>query len=614
MMTTWQAVRRISRYLKPYRLRFLAASVSMFFFVVFNMATIVLIVPFINVLFASTPPQYAPPPAFSFGTAKDWAITTLNNLLAANDEATTLKILCVLIIVSFTLKNLFQYLQTWFNAPAEQGMIRDLRDDLYVHLNRLSLSYFSNEKKGVLMSRIVNDVRLVNDSAIAVLNSIFRDPPQLITYTVILFVVDWQLTLVVFLLLPATGFVLAKIGNVLKRESGTLQEAMADITAVLDEGISSMRIVKAFRMEQWEVGKFRTHNRQYYDTYVRITRRRELSSPITEVLSVTVVVFILWFMGEKVLAGTSAMSSGVFVMYILAMLQMMQPLKLFGQMVSGVAQGLTGARRVFDVLDMAPGISDRPGAATVDAFRDRIEFRDVRFRYDDGDEILSGIDLEVLRGQIIAIVGPSGVGKSTLVDLVPRFHDVTGGAIALDGRDIRDITVDSLRSLMGIVTQETFLFNATIRENIAYGRPDIPLDEVIAAARAANAHEFIVDTPQGYDTVIGDRGVKLSGGQRQRLSIARAILKNPPILILDEATSSLDTESELLVQNAIENLMAGRTTIVIAHRLSTIQRADRIYVLSGGRVVEAGRHEELLANEGGVYQHLYSLQFKVGAP
>lgn len=614
MMTTWQAVRRISRYLKPYRLRFLAASVSMFFFVVFNMTTIVLIVPFINVLFASTPPQYAPPPAFSFGTAKDWAITTLNNLMAANDEATTLKILCVLIIVSFTLKNLFQYLQTWFNAPAEQGMIRDLRDDLYVHLNRLSLSYFSNEKKGVLMSRIVNDVRLVNDSAIAVLNSIFRDPPQLITYTVILFVVDWQLTLVVFLLLPATGFVLAKIGNVLKRESGTLQEAMADITAVLDEGISSMRIVKAFRMEQWEVGKFRKHNRQYYDTYVRITRRRELSSPITEVLSVTVVVFILWFMGEKVLAGTSGMSSGVFVMYILAMLQMMQPLKLFGQMVSGVAQGLTGARRVFDVLDMAPGISDRPGAVTVDAFRDRIAFRDVRFRYDDGDEILSGIDLEVLRGQVVAIVGPSGVGKSTLVDLVPRFHDVAGGAITLDGRDIRDITVDSLRSLMGIVTQETFLFNATIRENIAYGRPDIPLDEVIAAARAANAHEFIIETPRGYDTVIGDRGVKLSGGQRQRLSIARAILKNPPILILDEATSSLDTESELLVQNAIENLMAGRTTIVIAHRLSTIQRADRIYVLSGGRVVEAGRHEDLLANEGGVYQHLYNLQFKVGAP
>ncbi len=614
MMTTWQAVRRISRYLKPYRLRFLAASVSMFFFVIFNMATIVLIVPFINILFSSTPPQYAAPPAFSFGTAKDWAIITLNNLMAANDAATTLKILCVLIIVSFALKNLFQYLQTWFNAPAEQGMIRDLRDDLYVHMNRLSLSYFSSERKGVLMSRIVNDVRLVNDSAIAVLNSIFRDPPQLITYTVILFIVDWQLTLVVFLLLPATGFVLAKIGNVLKRESTTLQEAMADITAVLDEGISSMRIVKAFRMENWEVGKFRKHNQQYYETYVRITRRRELSSPITEVLSVAVVVFILWFMGEKVLAGTSGMSSGVFVMYILAMLQMMQPLKLFGQMVSGVAQGLTGARRVFDVLDMAPGISDREGAETIDAFTDRIAFRDVRFRYEEGDEILSGITLEVERGQVVAIVGPSGVGKSTLVDLVPRFHDVTGGAIMLDGRDIRDITVDSLRALMGIVTQETFLFNATIRENIAYGRPDIPLDEVIAAARAANAHDFIVDAPQGYDTIIGDRGVKLSGGQRQRLSIARAILKNPPILILDEATSSLDTESELLVQNAVENLMAGRTTIVIAHRLSTIQRADRIYVLSEGRVAEAGRHEELLRNEGGVYRHLYNLQFKVAAP
>ncbi len=302
------------------------------------------------------------------------------------------------------------------------------------------------------------------------------------------------------------------------------------------------------------------------------------------------------------------MSSGVFVAYIFAMLQMMQPLKYFGQTVNHISQGVAGAERVFSVLDIQPRIVDRPGATDIAAFRDRIVLDDVRFRYDTGEEVLSGISAEIRAGEVVAIVGPSGVGKSTLVDLVPRFYDVTGGAVRIDGRDIRDITAHSLRGLMGIVTQETFLFNATIRENIAYGEERIDMERVIAAARAANAHDFILEASQGYDTVIGDRGVKLSGGQRQRLSIARAIYKNPPILILDEATSSLDTESEMLVQKAIENLMEGRTSIVIAHRLSTIQRADRIYVLNNGGIEEMGTHDTLLARNG-LYKRLYDMQF-----
>ena len=602
-----KTVLRILRHVLPYKRNLGVASVAMFFSVIFNMITVVLIIPFINILFEKTYPTVEAVPPLSLDTLKPWAFTQMNNLMASTDALTALKLLCLLIIGSFVFKNLFAYTQTWFMAPAEQGIIRD-RLNLYEHMNRLSLSYFTEEKKGMLMSRIISDVQLVNDSAIAVVNSLFRDPPQILVYTLLLFIIDWQLTLIAFVLLPTTGIVLTKIGNWVRRESDVLQESIARLTAVLDEGLSSMRIIKAFRTERFEVGKFRDENQQYFRTFVNIKRRRELATPITEILSVLVVVVILWFMGDAILSQRSDMSSGVFVAYIFAMLQMMQPLKYLGQTVNHIAQGLAGAKRVFSVLDIAPRILDAENAQDVDGFRDRITFEDVRFRYDTGDQVLNGIDAEIRAGEVVAIVGPSGTGKSTMVDLVPRFYDVTGGRILLDGVDIREIRVDSLRSLMGIVTQETFLFNATIRENIAYGEDAVDMERVIAAAKAANAHDFIMETADGYDTVIGDRGVKLSGGQRQRLSIARAIYKNPPILILDEATSSLDTESEVLVQKAIENLMEGRTSIVIAHRLSTIQKADRIYVLDGGRVVETGRHDELLA-QGGLYKRLYDMQF-----
>ncbi|MCB2206473.1 ABC transporter ATP-binding protein/permease [bacterium] len=602
---------RILRHILPYKKNLGIASVSMFFSVVFNMATVVLIIPFINILFEDTYPVTEPVPAFSLETIKPWALTQMNNLMASTDALTALKALCLMIVGAFVFKNLFSYAQTWFMAPAEQGIIRDLRQFLFEHMNRLSLSYFSEEKKGMLMSRIISDVQLVNDSAIAVVNSMFRDPPQIFVYTLTLFIIDWQLTLIVFVLLPVTGFVLAKIGNWVHRESDRLQESIARITTVLDEALSSMRIIKAFRTERFEVARFRKENDQYFQTFVNIKRRRELATPITEILSVLVVVVILWFMGDAILTGRSDMSSGIFVAYIFAMLQMMQPLKYFGQTINHVAQGVAGAKRVFGVLDIDPRIVDSENAQDVNGFHDSINFRDVRFRYDTGDQILNGIDAEIRAGEVVAIVGPSGTGKSTMVDLVPRFYDVTGGSIELDGKDVRDIRVHSLRKLMGIVTQETFLFNTTIRENIAYGEDEIDMDRVIESARAANAHDFILETPDGYDTTIGDRGVKLSGGQRQRLSIARAIYKNPPILILDEATSSLDTESEVLVQKAIENLMRGRTSIVIAHRLSTIQKADRIYVLDAGRVVETGKHEELLRNEDGLYARLYQMQFQL---
>jgi ATP-binding cassette, subfamily B, bacterial MsbA len=605
-----KTILRILRYLLPYKRNLILASASMFFFVLFNMSTVLLVVPFINVLFEKGGWQMRPMPPFSFDTLKEWAQIGLGNLMASTQPATAVKVLCVLIILAFLFKNVFYYLQGWFMAPAEQGIIRDIRQSLFEHLTGLSMSFFTEGRKGAIISRIINDVQLVNDSAIAVVNSMFRDPPQIITYLVILFVIDWKLTLLVLILLPLTGVLLARLADYLRKESHILQDTLSEITSVLDEGLANMRIIKAFGTEAHEIRRFSIFNQRIYRTFVNIVRKRDLSSPITETASVLVAVLILWFLGQAVLTGESGMTSGVFVAYIFSMLQLMQPLKFFGQMISSISRGLAGAQRVFEILDVHPRIVDAPDAVVVRGFRDRIAFEDVRFRYDTGDDILCGLSAEIHAGEVVAIVGPSGVGKSTMVDLVPRFYDVTGGAITLDGVDVRRISIASLRGMMGVVTQETFLFNTSIRENIAYGLPDASEAAIIEAARAANAHDFILETPAGYDTTIGDRGVRLSGGQRQRLAIARAILRNPPILILDEATSALDTESEQLVQQAIEHLMEGRTSIVIAHRLSTIQRADRIYVLEAGRVVETGRHEELIRNASGLYKRLYDLQFR----
>ncbi len=601
---------RLLRYLKPFRLHLGLSSVSMLLYVVFNMITVVLIIPFIDVLFTKGAIRAVPvPPAVSFDNFKQYGMALITNLLSSVDRLEALRWLCILIVLTFLGKNLFHYLEAFFMAVPEQGIIRDIRSDLYRHVHRLSMSFFTEERKGNLLSRIVSDVTIVNHSALAVINSVFRDPPQIVVYTVMLFVIDWKLTMLVFVLMPVTGWVLTKIANYLKTESRRLQETMADITSVLDETLSGIRIVKAFSMEDFEIDKFGRHNESYFRTFVKIIRRKDMSSPITEFLSVLVVVFILWFMGGAVLRGSDPMSPGLFVAYFFAMLQLMQPMKLMGQMFGEVAGGIAAGERIFALLDTRPRIVDAPGARAIAGFSREIRFNDVAFQYDTGDIVLNRLDAVIRAGQMVAIVGPSGAGKSTMVDLIPRFYDVTGGSVTIDGTDVREVTVRSLRSLMGIVTQETILFNDSVRNNIAYGLQDVGMEEIVRAAKAANAHEFIMELPERYDTSIGDRGIKLSGGQRQRLSLARAILKNPPILILDEATSSLDTESEKLVQSAIENLMKGRTSIVIAHRLSTIRQADLIIVLDEGRIVEQGVHEELLRNEAGIYRKLHDMQY-----
>ncbi len=607
------AYRRLVPYLRPHIGRLALTTACMLGYVIFNLASVGLIMPFVDTVFKPAPETVQQTGDESFGLTDLKALmnSMIDGWIREHDREEVLQWLVVLIVLSFLLKNLFGLARAFIMAEVEQGIIRDIRNDLYGHLHSLSLAFYTEERKGALISRVTNDVRTINDSLMAIINSIFRDPPQIISYVVVLFLFNWKLTLLVSLLLPATGFIVGKIGNALKRASLSSQEKMGDITSILDETLSGIRIVKAFGMEQFEISKFKEESRRYRDVMVKIIRRRNLGGPISEMLGVTAVGIILWFMGKEILRGESEMTPGGFMFYMTMIYSLIQPLKLFTQVFNSFKEGVVAAERVFQILDEKPRVTNKPGAIKIDSFLDEIVYDHVSFHYDTGRMVLSDVSFRIGIGRITALVGPSGSGKSTLVDLLPRFYDVTGGAIRIDGRDLRDIEVESLRSLIGVVTQETILFNDTVRNNIAYGRPGVPSELLIEAAKAANAHDFIMKLPGQYESRIGDRGVKLSGGERQRLSLARAILKNPPILILDEATSALDTESELLVQEAIERLMEGRTSIVIAHRLSTVQHADEIIVIEGGRVRETGQHKELLRDEDGLYKRLYEMQFRL---
>lgn len=601
---------RFFKYLRPYIRSLIIANLCMLGFVLFNLLSIGLIMPFIDLLFNQTRPDFQSGQDISIFNIKDFLTYKLNELVIQYDKLDLLIYLCILIVLIFLIKNLFQYLQIYFMSTVDQGVIRDIRLELYTHLHKLSLGYFTDEKKGILISRIINDVQIIRDSMIAVINSIFRDPPSIIIYTIVLFVFDWKLTILIFAMLPIIGFILAKIGNSLRRKSIRSQEKIANTTTILDETFGAMRIVKAFGMENYEIDKFRESERNYFDLLIDLVRRRGLASPITEIIGVFSIAIVLYFIGNQIITGQSSMTPGAFFVYLGVFFQMMPSLKLQGQVFNQMQEGRAASERVFNVLDTNPEIIDAPDAIELNSFSKKIEFKNVNFKYPKSDLILNSINLEIEKGEILAIVGPSGAGKSSLVDLIPRFYDVESGSILIDDIDLRKIKMKSLRELMGIVTQETILFNDTIRNNIAYGIKNPPIEKIIEAAKAANAHNFISDLANGYNTLIGDRGIKLSGGERQRLSIARALLKNPPILILDEATSSLDTESEILVQQAIERLMEGRTSVVIAHRLSTVQNANKIIVLNEQRIVEQGNHQNLLKLNG-LYSKLYNMQFKI---
>lgn len=618
MKTYW----RILSYVKPFWKHLSVSVICSILYALLNGASVYLTIPLLDTLFqesgeAQQEVVESQPEADVPGIIPDFISSTINsvvesfqNFIFSGSTVDTLFKICGLILIAFLGKNIFGYMQAYFLAYVEQGVIKDLRDEAYRHLHKLPMSFFKNERTGNLISRIINDVTVVQTSVAAVFLNMIREPITIIVFLGIALSISWQLTLFSFVILPVSLAIIGWIGIKLHKQSGVLQSKMADITNILHETISGVKIVKAFGMEEYENKKFDSETKNFFRLSLKMVRIRNAAAPITEFLSVIVGVVIVFYGGQLVLVEQSIKASE-FLGFLFAIFQLMPPIKELSGVNNRIQESSAAAERVFEILDTQPNIKNIDKPVKIDGFNNSIEFKSVSYKYEDSDEaVLKNINFKAYKGDIVALVGSSGAGKTTLVDLIPRFYDPIDGAILLDGIDLKNIRIEDLRKLMGIVTQETVLFNETVARNIAYGLDDIPKEKLEEAARAANAHEFILELPKGYNTIIGERGTKLSGGQRQRISIARALLKNPPIMIFDEATSALDNESEILVQEAIDRLMHERTTFVIAHRLSTIRNATRILVLDKGEIVQDGKHDELLKDDKGIYKKLYELQFR----
>jgi subfamily B ATP-binding cassette protein MsbA len=521
-------------------------------------------------------------------------------------DLSMLKWIPLAIIGIFIMKGVFDYGQAFLMSYVGQKIIADLREKVYSHIQSLSLSFFTKNPTGILMSRIMNDVGMVQGAVTDAVTGLLKDVFTIIGLVAVIFYRDWRLALIAMVVFPVAVYPIVKFGRKLRSYSTRSQTSMAELTTILLETITGTRIVKAFNMEDYERKRFAKENRRLFGIQIKSVRVRAISHPLMEFLGGVGIACIVFYGGYNVIQGVA--TPGTFFSFLAALLMLYEPVKRLSGVNNTVQQGLAAAARIFEVLDTVPEIQNKPGARALPGVSREVEYQDVSFKYEE-DWVLKNINLRISVGEMVAFVGASGGGKTTLVNLLPRFYDVTAGRILIDGVDIRDYRVESLRAVIGIVTQQTILFNETVRDNIAYGKVGQSLEEVVKAAQAAFADGFIGNLPKGYDTVIGEQGVKLSGGERQRISIARALLKNAPILILDEATSSLDSESEIEVQKALEHLMEGRTTLVIAHRLSTIRKANRIVVISNGEIVEVGTHDELMEKEG-EYRKLYLLQFK----
>lgn len=517
-----------------------------------------------------------------------------------------LKIIPLAAVGIYLVKALSDYFSYFFMADVGQRVILTVRDMLYGHIQTLSMPYFIRTPTGVLISRITNDVNMIQSSVTNAVTEFVRESLKLVGLVVVVFYRSTELAMIAMIVFPLVIYPISKFGKRLKRYSTKSMNVMGQVMSILDEGISGIRIVKAYNMEEYEKERFSTENRRYYRNWMKRVAVRAVSSPMMELIAGISAAFILWYGGMKVINGT--LSAGEFASFILAVGMLYAPIRKLNTVNIEIQEGIAAARRIFNVLDTVPEIADKPGAVELERVDGSFEFRDVSFTYTGKEYALTGVSFSAGQGERIALVGESGSGKTTIANLLPRLFEATSGQIVVGGRDIRDVTMKSLRGNIAMVTQEMVLFNDAIRANIAYGTGDASIEEVMEAARAAHAHEFIMQMPQGYDTMVGESGVRLSGGQRQRICIARAIIRNAPILILDEATSSLDTESEREVQAALERLMKDRTTLIIAHRLSTVISADRIIVLHKGRIVEQGTHQELL-EKNGYYTRLYTVQY-----
>jgi subfamily B ATP-binding cassette protein MsbA len=612
--------KRILSFILPFWKHLVATIIFTFLFSALSGISIYLTIPLLNTLFLQNEVESqnsdSLPTSNSDSIIPSWIIELQQSISNSFESyvysGTTHEVLLkisFLIIIAFFLKSIFGYLQSYYIAYIQQGMIKNIRDKCYIHIHQLPMSFFKNERTGDLISRITNDVNLIQSSTTQVFISFIREPITILVYVVIALSISVKLFLFSIIILPISAFIIGIISGFLRKQSIILQKKMGNITTILQETIVGVKIVKAFGMENYEIDKFRDETNNFFRTVIKKSRIQNISSPTTEFAAVIVGVIIIYYGGLLVLVDHTLKASN-FMGFLFTIFQIIPPMKQMANVNNHIQESIAAGTRVFEILDIEPSIKNIESPKSVVDFYEKLEFKNVSFKYDNSDrEILDNIDLTAKKGEIIAFVGSSGAGKTTIVDLIPRFHDPISGEILLDGINIKEIKIEDLRKLMGIVTQETILFNETVSKNIAYGLSNIPQERIEQAAKIANAHNFILELPNAYDTIIGERGAKLSGGQRQRISIARALLKNPPIMIFDEATSALDSESEVLVQEAIENLMKERTTFIIAHRLSTIRKSDRIYVLDKGKIVQVGKHEELLNEKDGIYNKLYQLQF-----
>lgn len=586
--------------------------IAAIFFVVFNSASIWITATMINNVLIDFNDMIAENVRLmnlENSSANDKLKLFSNQLLLKDSAIETMSAVCIALVVVFGIKNIALYMKNITVSVVQFRLITDLRNKLYDHLHYLSLSYFNKNKSGELTAILVSDVDNMRGALSTSFQKLLVEPINIMAFLTLLFIISPKLTAIAILVVPISGAIIFGIAQSIRRRAARSQAKLAGITSIIAETLSSIRIVKAFVMKNYELRRFYAQTKKYYELMLSKDRLRLLSSPITETVGASLAALLL-FVGARDVLFTQSISPEDFIRFILLLFSVLGPIKSLGNVFNELQNGLASADRVFSILDIKSDINDIENAVELNQFENHIVFKDVSFHYDQSSqEVLKNVDFSIKSGQILALVGPSGAGKSTLVDLIPRFYDVTDGAINIDGKNIKDVKLDSLRSLMGIVTQETFLFDDSVKANIAYGLDSVSDDIIKKAAIAANANEFIKELPEGYDTIIGERGVKLSGGQRQRIAIARAIVKNPPILILDEATSSLDTESEKNVQDAIEKLMHNRTVIVIAHRLSTVHNADKIIVLDKGLIIDMGTHKELI-NKDGLYKQLHNLQFK----
>jgi subfamily B ATP-binding cassette protein MsbA len=583
-------------------------------FVIFNLVSMILFIPFLQLIFSDKSEHTRVPsePIFHGGLKGTINYVTdyynyFMESMVVNDPKDALMFVCISVMIAFFLKNLFRYGAIWHQSQLRMAVVRDVRDSLYQKAMQLPLSYYTNERKGDLMSRMNSDVGEIEIAVVSMLELIYREPIAIVINVGALFYWSPELTLFSFALLPISAFVISRISKSLRRTAKEGQEQMGSLFSALDESLGGIRIIKAFNAGPQMIKSFGSINLRHQQLITKTFRKRDLSPPLNEFLAVVVMICIVWYGGTMILDNeANSLTGEEFIGFILVFSQLLRPIQGISTSVANINKAKASLERINEVLEADEKIMEVDPPVLLDDFKSAVTYQNVSFSYNE-EPVLKNIDLTIEKGKTLAIVGESGSGKSTLADLLPRFYDVTSGTILFDNTDIKECSLKDLRDHIGIVSQESILFNTTVKENIAFGMPNASIEDIIKAAKIANAHEFISDLEAGYDTNIGERGNKLSGGQKQRISIARAILKNPPILILDEATSALDTESEKLVQEALENLMKERTSIIIAHRLSTVKNADEIIVLSKGEIIERGKHDELLQKKG-TYNYLCSLQ------